>query len=35
VEDWLTSRQIDALLDRLWNLEQVADIGEVIRLVRI
>jgi 2-methylcitrate dehydratase len=34
-EDWLTSRQIDALLDRLWNLEQVADIGEVIRLVRI
>jgi 2-methylcitrate dehydratase len=34
-EDWLTSRQIDALLDRLWNLELVADIGEVIRLVRI
>jgi 2-methylcitrate dehydratase len=34
-EDWLTSRQIDALLDRLWNLEQVADIGEVIRMVKI
>jgi 2-methylcitrate dehydratase len=34
-EDWLTSRQIDALLDRLWNLEQVADISEVIRLMRI
>ena len=34
-EEWLTSRQIDALLDRLWNLEQVADIGEVIRLVKI
>jgi 2-methylcitrate dehydratase len=34
-EDWLTSRQIDALLDRLWNLEQVTDIGEVIRTVKI
>jgi 2-methylcitrate dehydratase len=34
-EGWLTSRQIDALLDRLWNLEQVADIGEVIRMVKI
>jgi 2-methylcitrate dehydratase len=34
-QDSLTSRQIDALLDRLWNLEQVADIGEVIGLVRI
>jgi 2-methylcitrate dehydratase len=33
--DWLTSRQIDALLDRLWNLEQVADISEVIQLIRI
>jgi 2-methylcitrate dehydratase len=33
--DWLTSRQVDALLDRLWNLEQVRDIGEVIRLVKI
>jgi 2-methylcitrate dehydratase len=34
-QDWLTSRQIDTLLDRLWHLEQVTDIGEVIRLVRI
>jgi 2-methylcitrate dehydratase len=34
-QDWLTSRQIDTLLDRLWNLEQVADIGEVIRMVQI
>jgi 2-methylcitrate dehydratase len=31
----LTDRQIDALLECLWNLEQVEDIGEVIRLVRI
>jgi 2-methylcitrate dehydratase len=31
----LTERQIDSLLDRLWNLEQVRDIGEVIRMVRI
>jgi 2-methylcitrate dehydratase len=34
-EPWLTSRQIDTLLERLWNLEQVADIGEVIRMVKI
>jgi 2-methylcitrate dehydratase len=34
-QDLLTSRQVDALLDRLWNLEQVEDIGEVIRMVRI
>jgi 2-methylcitrate dehydratase len=34
-EAWLTSRQTDALLDRLWNLEQVQDIGEVIRMVKI
>jgi 2-methylcitrate dehydratase len=34
-EEWLTSKQIDALLDRLWNLEQVADIGEVVRMVKI
>ena len=33
--EWLTSRQIDVLLDRLWNLDQVPDIGEVIRLVKI
>jgi 2-methylcitrate dehydratase len=31
----LTYRQIDALLDRLWHLERVTDIGEVIRMVRI
>ncbi|MGH8066857.1 MAG: MmgE/PrpD family protein [Candidatus Entotheonellia bacterium] len=34
-QDLLTEWQIAALLERLWNLEQVADIGEVIRLVRI
>jgi 2-methylcitrate dehydratase len=34
-DDWLTSRQIDALLDRLWHLERVGDIGEVIRMVKI
>jgi 2-methylcitrate dehydratase len=34
-QDLLTDRKIDAILDRLWNVEQVADIGEVIRLVRI
>jgi 2-methylcitrate dehydratase len=34
-QDWLTARQIDTLLDRLWHLEQVRDIGEVIALVRI
>jgi len=34
-EEWLTPRQIDVVLDRLWNLEQVADIGEVIRLIKI
>jgi 2-methylcitrate dehydratase len=34
-QDSLTSRQVDALLDRLWNLEQVTDIGEVISMVRI
>ena len=33
--EWLTSGQIDALLDPLWNLEQVPDIGEVIRMVKI
>jgi 2-methylcitrate dehydratase len=33
--EWLTSGQIDVLLDRLWNLEQVPDIGEVIRMVKI
>ena len=34
-QEWLTSQQIDTLLDRLWHLEQVVDVGEVIRLVRI
>jgi 2-methylcitrate dehydratase len=34
-QDWLTPRRIDTLLDRLWHLEQVKDIGEVIALVRI
>lgn len=33
--DLLTPKQTDTLLDRLWNLEQVEDIGQVIRLVRI
>jgi 2-methylcitrate dehydratase len=33
--DWLTPAQTEALLDRLWHLEQVEDIGEVIGLVRI
>ncbi len=32
--DLLTSQRIDALLDRVWHLEQVEDIGEVIRMVR-
>ena len=31
----LTPAQTDALLDRLWNLEQVEDIGEVIKMVRV
>ena len=34
-QDVATERQIATLLDRLWNLEQVEDIGEIIRLVRI
>ena len=33
--DLLSPMQTDALLDRLWNLEQVEDIGQVIKLVRI
>ena len=32
--DLLAPAQTDALLDRLWNLEQVKDIGEVIKMVR-
>ena len=34
-QDLLSPTQTDALLDKLWNLEQVGDIGEVIRLTRI
>src|SRR5215510_9396163 len=33
-QDLLTPAQSNALLDRLWHLEQVEDIGQVIRLVR-
>jgi 2-methylcitrate dehydratase len=33
-QDLPTPAQSDALLDRLWHLEQVEDIGQVIRLVR-
>ncbi len=31
----LTPAQTDALLQRLWNLEQVEDIGQVIRMVKL
>ena len=34
-QDLLTPGQTDALLEKLWNLEQVEDIGEVLRLTRI
>ena len=34
-QDLLSPSQIDALLEKLWNLEQVEDIGEVLRLTRI
>ena len=34
-QDLLAPAQLDSLLDRLWNLEQVEDIGEVLRLTRI
>jgi hypothetical protein len=33
--DLLSPAQADALLDRLWHLEQVEDIGQVIRMVRV
>ncbi|HXH10688.1 MAG TPA: MmgE/PrpD family protein [Alphaproteobacteria bacterium] len=33
--DLLTPAQIEAVLERLWHLEQVDDIGEVVKLVRI
>ena len=32
--DLLAPAQTDALLERLWNLDQVKDIGDVIRMVR-
>jgi 2-methylcitrate dehydratase len=31
----LPPARIDTLLDHLWHLEQVEDIGQVIRLVRV
>jgi 2-methylcitrate dehydratase len=34
-QEHLTARHIDAILERLWNLEQVDDIGEVISMIRI
>ena len=34
-KDLLTPQQTDQLLDRLWHLEAVADIREVLRLTRI
>ncbi|MBI3328863.1 MAG: MmgE/PrpD family protein, partial [Nitrospinae bacterium] len=33
--DVLSPAQSDAILERLWHLEEVQDIGEVIRMVRI
>ena len=35
VKDYLSSGQTDQLLDRLWNLDTVDDIGDVIRLTKI
>ena len=35
VDELLTPSQVDQLLDTLWNLEKVEDIGEVIRLTKI
>ena len=34
-KDLLTPQQTDQLLDRLWHLEEVEDIREVLRLTRI
>ncbi len=34
-QDLLSPSQTDALLEKLWNLEQVEDMGEVLRLTRI
>ena len=33
--DLLSSSQTDALLERLWRLEEVGDIGEVVQMVRV
>jgi 2-methylcitrate dehydratase len=35
VKDYLTAGQTDQLLDKLWNLETVNDIGDVLRLTKI
>ncbi len=34
-KDLLSPHQTDQLLDRLWHLEEVEDIREVLRLTRI
>jgi 2-methylcitrate dehydratase len=34
-EDVLSARQIDRLLDRLWHLEDVKDVGEILRMTVI
>jgi 2-methylcitrate dehydratase len=34
-KDLLSPTQIDALLEKLWNLEKEEDIGEILRLTRI
>ena len=31
----LTPAQLDQMLDRLWHLEQVEDIAQLMRLIRI
>jgi 2-methylcitrate dehydratase len=33
--DQLTSAQTEAILERVWNLEHIQDIAEVIRLIRV
>jgi hypothetical protein len=35
VRDVYTPTQTDAVLERLWHLEEVDDIGQVIRLMQI
>ena len=34
-EDLLSEEQTNTLLDRLWHLEEVEDIGEILRLTKI